>query len=387
MWTFKTILLWCLVIAHVAVWYALCPRCISDCCLKQFFVTYMFCCSVLGRDFYDILHVHRSADEATIKRSYRKLALKLHPDKVQGTEEEKKKAAEKFAEVGHAYEVLMDPKKRQIYDRYGEEGLKSMGDGGGGGGGMDPNDIFSQFFGGAFGGFGFGGPQEEEELKGETVQIGLEVTLEDLYNGKEFKVTRDKNVLRPAPGKRDCNCKQKLVTKSIGPGMFQQFTKTECEKCDNVKFVRESDDLTVSLEPGMVDGQEIVFFEEGEPVIDGEPGDLVFVVQTRPHDVFTRINTNDLHMNLVVSLLEALVGFEKKIKHLDGHEVTIASKGVVSPGDVLTFKGEGMPVYDTTRKGSLFVNITVSFPKSLKDEEKEKIKKIFSSTSWKHDEL
>jgi len=345
-------------------------------------------CRVLacGRDYYDILHVHRSADEATIKRSYRKLALKMHPDKVQGTEEEKAKAAEKFAEVGHAYEVLMDPKKRQVYDRYGEEGLKSMGDGGGGGG-MDPNDIFSQFFGSAFGGFGFGGAQEEVEVKGETVHVGLEVTLEDLYNGREFKITRDKNVLKPARGKRDCNCKQKLVTKSIGPGMFQQFTKTECEKCDNVQFVRQEDELTVSLEPGMVDGQKIEFFEEGEPVIDGEPGDLVFVVQTRPHAVFKRVNTHDLHMNLVISLLEALVGFERQIKHLDGHMVTIAHKGVVSPGDVMKLKNEGMRKYDSTRKGSLYVNITVSFPKSMTDADKEAVKKVFGQASWKHDEL
>ncbi|KAI8100502.1 hypothetical protein M9435_006986 [Picochlorum sp. BPE23] len=340
-----------------------------------------------SKDYYDVLHVHRSADEATIKRAYRKLALKMHPDKVQGSEEEKKKAAEKFAEVGHAYEVLMDPKKREIYDRYGEEGLKSMGDQGGGGG-MDPNDIFSQFFGGAFN-FGFGGgPQEEEEVKGETVHVGLEVTLEELYTGKEFKVTRDKHVLKPAPGKRDCNCKQKLVTKSIGPGMFQQFTKTECEKCDNVKFVREADDLTVTLEPGMVDGQEIVFFEEGEPIIDGEPGDLIFVVQTRPHGLFTRKNKIDLHMNLVISLLEALVGFEKKITHLDGHSVTIASKGVVSPGDVLTLKNEGMPVYDSPdRRGSLYVKITVSFPKTVSDADKAALNKLFGSAAWMHDEL
>lgn len=219
------------------------------------------------------------------------------------------------------------------------------------------------------------------------MHVGLDVTLEDLYKGREFKITRDKNVLKPARGKRDCNCKQRLVTKSVGPGMFQQFTKTECEKCDNVQFVRQEDELTVSLEPGMVDGQKIEFFEEGEPVIDGEPGDLVFVVQTRPHAVFTRVNTHDLHMNLVISLLEALVGFERQIKHLDGHSVTIAHKGVVSPGDVMKLKNEGMPKYDSTRKGSLYVNITVSFPKTMTDTDKDAVKKIFGQAAWKHDEL
>ena len=137
----------------------------------------------------------------------------------------------------------------------------------------------------------------------------------------------------------------------------------------------------------MVDGQKIEFFEEGEPVIDGEPGDLVFVVQTRPHAVFTRVHTHDLRMNLVISLLEALVGFEKQIKHLDGHVVTITHKGVVSPGDVMKLKNEGMPKYDSTKKGSLYVNITVSFPKKMSDADKDAVTKVFGQASWKHDEL
>lgn len=114
---------------------------------------------------------------------------------------------------------------------------------------------------------------------------------------------------------------------------------------------------------------------------------MIFVVQTRPHAVFKRLNTHDLHMNLVISLLEALVGFERQIKHFDGHAVTIAHKGVVSPGDVMKLKNEGMPKYDSTKKGSLYVNITVSFPKSMTDADKKAVKKVFGQASWKHDEL
>jgi DnaJ family protein B protein 11 len=319
------------------------------------------------QSFYDLLHIHAQADEATIKRSYRKLALQLHPDKVQGSEDEKRKAAEKFAEVSHAYEVLMDPKKRQMYDRYGEEGLKSFGEGGGGG---NPNDIFSQFFGGGYpfgGGFPFGGGAQEEEVivKGENVHVGLDVALEDLYGGKEVRVVRDKHVLKPAPGTRQCNCKQKLVTRQIGPGMFQQATVQECETCDNVQLVRETDTLMVHIEPGMKDGQEIVFFEEGEPAVDGEHGDLVFHVQLTRHDVFER-RGDDLLMTLGVTLTEALVGFEKTVRHLDGHDVILKKDGITRPGEVMVVQGEGMPVYEGSggAAGQLVVTVMVRFPES-----------------------
>lgn len=332
-------------------------------------------------------HTARRRDDATIKRSYRKLALKLHPDKVQGSEDEKKAAAEKFAEVSHAYEVLMDAEKRKIYDRFGEEGLNNMGQGGH----AHPGDIFSQFFGG-FGGFPFGGGfQEEQTPKGETVHVGLEVTLEDLYVGKEFTVTRDKHVLRPAPElpKRRCNCKQRMETRQVGPGMFQQRQVQECEECENVKLVRQTDTLTVHVEPGMRDGTEIVFFEEGEPILDGEHGDLVFHLQLRDHDIFER-RGDDLVMTLGVSLTEALTGFEKRVVHLDGHEVPVVRAGVTRPGDVYVVDGEGMPAYSDSssssgadgRKGRLVVTVQVRFPTSLSAKEGEQVGRLFAETAW-----
>ena len=326
-------------------------------------------------------HTIPCRDDATIKRSYRKLALQLHPDKVQGDEHEKKAAADKFAEVSHAYEVLTDPEKRNIYDRYGEEGLNNMGQGGH----AHPGDIFSQFFGG-FGGFPFGGGfQEEQTPKGENVHVGVDVTLEDLYAGKEVRVTRDKHVLKPAPGKRECNCKQKMITRQIGPGMFQQTPVRECEQCDNVRLERQKDELTVHIEPGMTDGQEIVFFEEGEPMVDGEHGDLVFHVQLRPHAVFDRRGA-DLIMTLAVTLTEALTGFEKKIRHLDGHEVVLTRSGVTRPGDVMEVEGEGMPVSSVSSvssvsgggRGRLFVHVQVRFPeKPLDAKEMDEVRRLF----------
>ncbi|CAM0957657.1 unnamed protein product [Alopecurus aequalis] len=274
-----------------------------------------------GKSFYDVLQVPKGASEDQIKRSYRKLALKYHPDKNPDNEE----ATKKFTEINNAYEVLTDSEKRKIYDRYGEEGLKQFqGQGGrGGGGGMNMQDIFSSFFGGG----GGGGMEEEEEriIKGDDVIVDLDASLEDLYMGGSLKVWREKNIIKPAPGKRQCNCRNEVYHRQIGPGMYQQMTEQVCDQCANVKYVRDGDFLTVDIEKGMQDGQEVLFFEEGEPKIDGEPGDLKFRIRTAPHDRFRR-EGNDLHATVTIPLLQALVGFEKTIKHLDDHLVQIGSK-------------------------------------------------------------
>ncbi|KAI3676579.1 hypothetical protein L1987_86190 [Smallanthus sonchifolius] len=338
-------------------------------CRSKFFV--VVCLSILlianaAKSYYDILQVQKGASDDQIKRSYRKLALKYHPDKNQGNED----ANKKFAEINNAYEVLSDSEKRKIYDRYGEEGLKQHAAGGGGGGGMDIQDIFKSFFGG-------GGDQEEEErvAKGDDVIVDLDATLEDLYMGGTLKVWREKNILKAAPGKRRCNCRNEVYHRQIGPGMFQQMTEQVCEQCPNVKYEREGNFITVDIEKGMQDGQEVVFYEEGEPIIDGEAGDLKFRIRTAPHDRFRR-EGNNLHATATITLAQALVGFEKTITHLDDHLVNIGTKGITKPKEVRKFKGEGMPLHFSNKKGDLYVTFEVLFPTSLTDEQKTKIKAI-----------
>ncbi|CAA2972391.1 dnaJ ERDJ3B [Olea europaea subsp. europaea] len=215
---------------------------------KLFFFC-IFSCYVIAisaKSYYEILQVPKGASDEQIKRAYRKLALKYHPDKNQGNEE----ANKRFAEISNAYEVLSDGEKRSIYDRYGEDGLKQhAASGGGRGGGMNIQDIFSSFFG--------GGPMEEEEniAKGDDVIVELDATLEDLYMGGSLKVWREKNVIKPAPGKRQCNCRNEVYHRQIGPGMFQQMTEQVCEQCPNVKYEREGYFITVDVEKGMQDGQ------------------------------------------------------------------------------------------------------------------------------------
>lgn len=341
----------------------------AHCRSKLFVLIYL---SVLliasaAKSYYDILQVPKGASDDQIKRSYRKLALKYHPDKNQGNED----ANKKFAEINNAYEVLSNSEKRSIYDRYGEDGLKQhAAGGGGGGGGMDINDIFKSFFGG-------GREQEEEErvAKGDDVIVDLDATLEDLYMGGSLKVWREKNILKPAPGKRSCNCRNEVYHRQIGPGMFQQMTEQVCEQCPNVKYEREGNFITVDIEKGMQDGQEVVFYEEGEPIIDGEPGDLKFRIRTAPHDKFRR-EGNNLHATATITLAQALVGFEKTITHLDDHLVQIGTKGITKPKEVRKFKGEGMPLHFSNKKGDLYVTFEVLFPTSLTDEQKSKIKAI-----------
>ncbi|CAO2818747.1 unnamed protein product [Amaranthus hypochondriacus] len=336
--------------------------------LFLFFVLSYCIFSIAAKNYYDILQVPKGASEDQIKRAYRKLALKYHPDKNQGNEE----ANKKFAEINNAYEVLTDSEKRKIYDRYGEEGLKQFAASGGrGGGGGGFQDIFSQFFG--------GGMEDEEEkvVKGDDVIVDLEASLEDLYMGGTLKVWREKNVIKPASGQRNCNCRNEVYHRQIGPGMYQQMTEQVCDKCPNVKFEREGYSLTVDIEKGMKDGQEITFYEDGEPKIDGEAGDLKFRIRTAPHDVFNR-EGNDLRTTVTITLVQALVGFEKTIKHLDDHLVDIGSKGITKPKEVRKFKGEGMPLHLSNKKGDLYVTFEVLFPSSLTEEQKTKIREIFA---------
>ncbi|XP_010914541.1 dnaJ protein ERDJ3B [Elaeis guineensis] len=335
--------------------------------LLVFLVSHVFA-AFGGKNYYDVLQVSKGASEEQIKRAYRKLALKYHPDKNPGNEE----ANKRFTEINNAYEVLSDREKRSIYDRYGEEGVKQHASSGGRGGGMNIQDIFNNLFGG-------GMAEEEEEAipKGDDVVVELDATLEDLYMGGSLKVWREKNVIKPAPGKRRCNCRNEVYHRQIGPGMFQQMTEQVCEQCPNVKFEREGYFITVDIEKGMQDGQELLFYEDGEPKVDGEAGDLKFRIRTAPHEHFRR-EGNDLHTTVTISLVQALVGFEKTIKHLDEHLVELGTKGITKPKAVRKFKGEGMPSHLSTRKGDLYVTYEVLFPKSLTEDQKTKIKAILS---------
>jgi DnaJ family protein B protein 11 len=335
------------------------------------------CLVSAGRDFYKILNVPRNANLNQIKKAYRKLAKEFHPDR----NKDDPSAQEKFQDLGAAYEVLSDEDKRKTYDRGGEEALKRDG---GFGGGSDP---FSSFFGDFGFGFGFGdngGSQrgERETPKGNDVIMDLVVTLEELYSGNFVEVVRSKGVYKPGKGTRKCNCRQEMVTRQLGPGRFQMLQQSVCDECPNVQLTQEERVLEIEIEQGMKDGQEQRFVAEGEPHIDGEPGDLRVRIKTKPHKVFER-RGDDLYTNVTIPLLDALTGFEMNIRHLDNHQVNVKREKVTWPGARMRKPGEGMPNYENNNlRGTLFITFDVEFPKGeLNEEQKESLKKLFETTS------
>ncbi|KYN33891.1 DnaJ like protein subfamily B member 11 [Trachymyrmex septentrionalis] len=328
--------------------------------------------SIAGRDFYNILGLSHSASTHAIKKAYRRLAKELHPDKNKDDPD----ASQKFQDLGAAYEVLSDPEKREIYDKCGEECLKKDGM-------MNSNmDPFASFFGDI--NFHFGGEshQQHQTPKGSNVIMDLFVTLEELYSGNFIEITRNKPVIKTVKGTRKCNCRQELVTRNLGNGRYQMMQQSVCSECPNVKLVNEERILEVEVEPGMVDNQETKFTAEGEPHIDGEPGDLIIKIQTIPHPVFER-KDDDLYTNVTISLQDALLGFTVDIKHLDGHIVTIQRDKITKHGARIRKKGEGMPNYDNNNlHGALYVTFDIAFPDNdFTDEQKEDIRKLLQQSS------
>jgi DnaJ family protein A protein 2 len=336
-------------------------------------------------ELYEILGVAVDVDENGLKRSYRKLALKFHPDKNQGNEE----AAEKFKQIGHAYEVLSDPDKRTLYDRHGKKGLEQGG--GGGGGDHDASDIFSMFFG--------GGSRPKGEPKPKDIIHELPVTLEDMYLGKTKKIaaTRDRlcdqcDAQGVKPGAQrehcsDCNGRGvRIVMQQVFPGMVQRGqapcptcdgqgqrvrASDLCNKCQGKKVAKEKKILEVHIEKGMKKGDHVRFAGEGDQIPGVKlSGDILLVIGQKPHDMFKRVGSH-LLLNHTISLQEALCGFELPIKHLDKRVVVakINPGVVVDPNFAWTLHREGMPVPNTggCERGNLVIHFDVEFPSSLTD--------------------
>jgi len=343
--------------------------------------------------FYDTLGVKPNANDSELKKAYRKLALKYHPDK--NTEPG---SAEKFKEISFAYEVLADPEKRKIYDQHGEQGIK---EGGGGAGMHSPMDIFDMFFGGGGGGMGgmggmFGGmgggrrgPKRTKNLMHQ-----LSVSLEDMYNGTTRKLALQKNVICDAcdgvGGKegavvRCTNCRgsgMQVRIQQLGPGMMQQIQsmcgecqgqgeridpKLRCKKCNGRKVNRERKILEVQVDKGMEDGQKITFGSEGDQEPGMEPGDIIIVLDEKEHPIFKRSGI-DLIMQQNVNITEALCGFKKTVPTLDDRTLVIQTVAgeVIKPNDLKCVYGEGMPTYrNPFEKGKLIVKFAIDFPEAL----------------------
>jgi len=363
--------------------------------------------------FYDVLGVAPTADDNALKKAYRKLAMKYHPDK-------NPEAGDKFKEISMAYEVLSNPEKRKLYDQAGEQGIKEGGSGGGGGG-MNPMDIFDMFFGGGGGGDPFGRGRQRGPRRTKNLVHQLSVSLEDMYNGTVRKLALQKNVIcdgcegiggKPGAVQKCPNCRgtgMQVRIQQLGPGMMQQIQsmcgechgegervdpKLRCKKCNGRKVNRERKILEVSVDKGMEDGQKVTFSGEGDQEPGLEPGDIIIVLDEKAHALFKR-NGQDLIMKMDISLTEALTGLKKAVKTLDDrtlviqtvrgasrkqHRQVFISKQlgeVIKTGDLKMVRGEGMPQYrNPFEKGRLIIQFNVVFPPSLEPSVAEKLASI-----------
>lgn len=308
------------------------------------------------------------------------MAKEFHPDKNPA-------AGDKFKEISYAYEVLSDPKKRQVYDKYGLKGLQE----GSQGGGFPADDLLGHIFGDFFG-MG-GGSRSRGPTRGENTMHSLKVSLEDMYVGKTTKLQLSKNVIcgpckgiGGKPGSvvvcKDCHGKGvKVSYQQIAPHMTRQFQsrcptcqgegetineKDKCPKCKGKKVINETKILEVHVERGMRDNQSIYLRGEGDQQPGTQPGDVIIVLQQKEHEVFERIG-EDLFMKHDITLTEALCGFEFVVKHLDGRELLIRHNAgeVMKPGDMKAIQGEGMPIYKNLfEKGNLYIKFNVVFPEN-----------------------
>lgn len=338
-------------------------------------------------DFYELLGVDEDMDEKAvgraIKKAYRDLAKKYHPDKCTGMVEALGTDDEEIVDcqtmmnrVNLAYEVLGDEDKRILYDAGGMELVKQGIEDGGQQGGMDP---FAALFGG-------GGRQQRNPNRGPDAKVSHSVTLEDIYNGNELEMSINRRIVcRGCGGEKGrnkakcescgkCPDETRMVQRQMGPGMIVQQeervpSKEKCKVEDTV--------LRTTVERGMADGSEIKFPRKSEQKPGQVPGDVIMTLKQKKHRIFTR-DGNDLHMNMEISLKEALLGFEKTYKHLDGHEFEVAKTGVTRPMSVKKIKGEGMPLHGTPSEfGNLHVKFTVVMPSSISPEQAEVIKTLF----------
>ncbi|ORC83409.1 heat shock protein DnaJ [Trypanosoma theileri] len=322
--------------------------------------------------FYDALGVSPDASDDDIKRAYRKLALKYHPDKNKDPG-----AQEKFKEVSVAYECLSDSEKRSRYDQFGEKGVDMES------GGIDPTDIFASFFGGS---------RARGEPKPKDIVHELPVPLEAFYTGKVIKLAITRDRLCEACGgsgskipNASVTCKEcsghgvKVITRPIGPGFIQQMQVTcpkcngkgtdmkeedKCPTCKGKQVLKDKKVFEIVVEKGMHRGDNVTFRGEGDQIPGVRlAGDIIIIFGQKPHPLFTR-KGDHLLMEHTISLAEALTGFKLNVKHLDGRDVSINSTGVVDPAKLWCVEREGMPVPNTggVERGDLVVKLHVKFP-------------------------
>lgn len=365
------------------------------------------------RDYYEVLGVDKNASEDEIKKAYRKIAIKYHPDRNPGNKE----AEDKFKEAAEAYDVLHDPQKRQQYDQFGFNGPAGGGGFGGfGGASMNMDDIFSMFgdiFGGRGGFSGFGGGQRrQQQHRGNDLRLKVKLSLSEVANGvtKKFKVRKDVTCshchgsgAEAGSGTETCpTCHGSGVithtTQSIF-GMMQtqgvcptcngegQIIKNKCHECGGSGVVKGEEVVEINIPAGVAEGMVVNVPGKGNAgKRNGVNGDIQVFIEEEDNDTFVR-DGNNLIYNLLLDFPTAALGGEVEIPTIEGTRLKVKIENGTQPGKTLRLRGKGLPAVQGYGRGmgDLVVNISVYVPKTLSREEKEALTKFRNSDNFKGD--
>jgi molecular chaperone DnaJ len=340
------------------------------------------------RDYYEVLGVERNASEDVLKKAYRKLALQFHPDRNPDNHE----AEERFKEVSEAYAVLSDAEKRRAYDRFGHQGV-------GMGGHAAPDfgdlgsftDLFNDLFGDIFGARGGPGGRRGRGQRGADLRYNLEITLQDVLDGLDAKITIPKmrgcatcggSGARPGTGREACT-----RCRGTGQVVFQQgffrisrpcdacggageVIRELCRDCHGSGRVESEQTITVRVPPGVDDGARLRLQGEGEAgLAGGPPGDLYVVLSVKPHPFFTR-DGSDLLCEVPVPFVQAALGAEVDVPTLDGKVKVRVPEGTQS-GKIVRLRGKGVPSLASTSRGDQLCRIFVEVPTKLTERQRQ----------------
>ena len=363
------------------------------------------------RDYYEVLGVTKSADEKELKKAYRKLAIKFHPDKNPDNPE----AEIQFKEAAEAYEVLSDGQKKARYDQFGHAGMGGAASGGGHGGfggGMSMDDIFENF-GDVFGGFGFGGGGGRQRgggrrvSRGSNIRIKVALTLEEIASGieKKVKVTKD-NKCSPCDGSgAEGSGGHSTCTTCNGSGQVTRVTNTflgqmqtastcntcsgsgsiitnKCKKCNGNGVERSESVIPINIPAGVEDGMQLQVSGMGNMgARGGVAGDLLVVIEEKAHDSFQREGQN-LHYDLFVNVADAALGTQIVVPTLTG-KVKIKLEEGTQSGKLLRLRGKGLPSVNAYGTGDIIVNVNIWTPQQLSTEEKKILEQLRDSENFK----
>lgn len=356
----------------------------------------------MSKNYYEILEIDKSASEVDIKKMYKKLAIRWHPDK---NPEKKEEAEKKFKEISEAYQVLSDPQKKEIYDSYGEEGLKNSQNNGHSNF-NSADDIFKMFFSGQSGQESFGNNffERNNKKKSEPKIVNIPINIKESYNGAKKKITlKIKNKCNKCDGLGGLNFKMcndcnglgiKIINRMLGPGMIQRIqsqcqtcsgtkkiSDTVCTGCNGNKLKIEDREFILIIEKGSENDDTITFENDGDKLPNEESGDVVFILKEDKNNSFTRV-CDDIIYYYPITLGDSIIGTTINFKNMIGEKITYKENKIIKENSYHIIKNKGMPIKKQVNKfGNLYVIYNIKYPnKILSLNEKELVKRILPIT-------